>query len=43
MEAEPILHTWKVSGHKARRRVEYTLFGDRADGTNAGIDRPMRI
>lgn len=29
---------WKVSGHKGTVVVEYTLFGDRTDGTYDGID-----
>ena len=29
---------WKVAGHKGTVVVEYTLFGDRADGTYDGID-----
>ncbi len=29
---------WNVSGHKGTVVVEYTLFGDRADGTYDGID-----
>ncbi len=29
---------WAVSGHKGTVVVEYTLFGDRADGTYDGID-----
>jgi len=29
---------WNVSGHKGTVVMEYTLFGDRADGTYAGID-----
>jgi predicted metalloprotease with PDZ domain len=29
---------WNVTGHKGTVVVEYTLFGDRADGTYAGID-----
>lgn len=31
-------YSWKVSGHKGTVVVEYTLFGDRSDGTYAGID-----
>jgi predicted metalloprotease with PDZ domain len=29
---------WNVSGHHGTVLIEYTLFGDRADGTYAGID-----
>jgi predicted metalloprotease with PDZ domain len=29
---------WNVSGHKGTVVMEYTVFGDRADGTYAGID-----
>jgi predicted metalloprotease with PDZ domain len=32
-------HQWNVSGHDGTVRVTYTLFGDRADGTYAQIDR----
>jgi len=31
-------YSWKVSGHKGTVVVQYTLFGDRADGTYDGID-----
>jgi predicted metalloprotease with PDZ domain len=31
-------YQWNVSGHKGTVVVEYTVFGDRADGTFAGID-----
>lgn len=31
-------HEWQVSGHRGRVVFRYTLFGDRADGTYAGID-----
>ncbi len=31
-------YSWKVSGHKGTVVVEYTLFGDRVDGTYDGID-----
>ena len=31
-------YSWKVSGHKGTVVIEYTLFGDRADGTYDGID-----
>jgi predicted metalloprotease with PDZ domain len=34
----PNPHQWNVAGHRGRVRVEYTLFGDRADGTYTGID-----
>ena len=34
----PDLHQWTVSGHAGEVVVEYTLFGDRADGTYTGID-----
>ncbi|MFL6446666.1 MAG: M61 family metallopeptidase [Bryobacteraceae bacterium] len=30
--------TWRVEGHKGTVRFHYTLFGDRTDGTYAGID-----
>jgi predicted metalloprotease with PDZ domain len=32
-------YQWNVSGHKGTVVVEYTLFGDRADGTYDGIDQ----
>ena len=35
--AEP--YSWQVSGHHGTVVFEYTLFGDHADGTYAGIDR----
>lgn len=35
----PNPHQWDVAGHDGTVRVTYTLFGDRADGTYAGIDR----
>lgn len=35
----PDPHQWNVLGHRGFVRVTYTLFGDRADGTYAGIDR----
>jgi predicted metalloprotease with PDZ domain len=35
----PNPHQWNVGGHDGTVRVTYTLFGDRADGTYAGIDR----
>jgi predicted metalloprotease with PDZ domain len=31
-------YSWKVTGHKGTVVVQYTLFGDRADGTYDGID-----
>ncbi|HEV2446823.1 MAG TPA: PDZ domain-containing protein [Candidatus Sulfopaludibacter sp.] len=31
-------YQWNISGHKGIVVVEYTLFGDRADGTYTGID-----
>ncbi|MGI9626357.1 MAG: M61 family metallopeptidase [Longimicrobiales bacterium] len=34
----PDLHQWTVSGHGGQVTVQYTLFGDRIDGTYAGID-----
>ncbi len=37
----PNPHQWDVSGHDGTVTVTYTLFGDRADGTYAGIDRSM--
>ncbi|HEX6007015.1 MAG TPA: hypothetical protein VFY80_03575 [Burkholderiales bacterium] len=35
----PNEHQWNVPRHKGHVRVTYTLFGDRTDGTYAGIDR----
>ena len=35
----PDPHQWNVSGHSGYVRMSYTLYGDRADGTYAGIDR----
>ncbi|MCC9138577.1 M61 family metallopeptidase [Pontibacter silvestris] len=32
------LHQWVVTGHNGSVKVSYTLFGDHADGTYAGID-----
>jgi predicted metalloprotease with PDZ domain len=32
-------NVWHVSGHRGEVRFMYTLFGDRADGTYAGIDQ----
>ncbi|HEX6135609.1 MAG TPA: PDZ domain-containing protein [Longimicrobiales bacterium] len=34
----PNPHQWDVAGHDGTVRVSYTLFGDHADGTYAGID-----
>src|SRR6516162_8852679 len=34
----PTPYQWNVSGHKGTVVVEYTLFGDRADGTYTAID-----
>lgn len=34
----PDLHQWTVSGHGGELVASYTLFGDHADGTYAGID-----
>ncbi len=34
----PDPHRWNVSGHDGTVEVRYTLFGDQADGTFAGID-----
>ena len=31
-------YSWQVSGHKGTVVVQYTVFGDRADGTYDGID-----
>lgn len=39
--SRPNPHQWDVRGHDGTVRVTYTLFGDRADGTYAGIDRHM--
>src|SRR5439155_25765385 len=36
--ARPDLHQWTVSGHGGEVVVTYTLYGDHADGTYAGID-----
>ena len=36
--ARPSPYQWNVSGHKGTVVVEYTVFGDRADGTYDGID-----
>ena len=34
----PNPHQWNVAGHDGTVRITYTLFGDRTDGTYAGID-----
>jgi predicted metalloprotease with PDZ domain len=34
----PDPHQWNVAGHDGTVVIQYTLFGDRADGTYAGID-----
>src|SRR5687767_8723265 len=34
----PNPHQWNISGHDGTVKITYTLFGDRADGTYAGID-----
>ena len=34
----PNPYSWQVSGHRGTVVFEYTLFGDHADGTYAGID-----
>ena len=36
--ARPSPYQWNVSGHKGAVVLEYTVFGDRADGTYDGID-----
>lgn len=36
--ARPDLHEWDVRGHGGEVAVTYTLYGDHADGTYAGID-----
>jgi predicted metalloprotease with PDZ domain len=36
--SRPDLHQWTVSGHGGELVASYTLYGDRADGTYAGID-----
>ncbi len=36
--SRPNSHQWDVSGHHGTVKLTYTLFGDRADGTYAGID-----
>ncbi len=35
---QPNLHVWRVTGHGGTVRLRYRLFGDRIDGTYAGID-----
>jgi len=35
---QPFDYQWNISGHKGTVVVEYTVFGDRADGTFDGID-----
>jgi predicted metalloprotease with PDZ domain len=37
--SRPNNHQWDVAGHGGAVTVTYTLYGDRADGTYAGIDR----
>jgi predicted metalloprotease with PDZ domain len=37
--SRPDPYSWRVAGHKGTVVVEYTLFGDRADGTYDGIDQ----
>lgn len=32
-------HQWNIAGHNGTVRFSYTLYGDQADGTYAGIDR----
>jgi hypothetical protein len=39
--SQPSPHQWNVAGHDGTVRVTLHLFGDRADGTYAGIDRGM--
>jgi predicted metalloprotease with PDZ domain len=34
----PNPHQWNISGHDGTVKITYTLFGDRTDGTYAGID-----
>ena len=36
--SRPSPYQWNVAGHKGVVVVEYAIFGDRADGTYAGID-----
>jgi predicted metalloprotease with PDZ domain len=36
--AQPFDYQWNIAGHKGTVVVEYTVFGDRADGTFDGID-----
>ena len=35
----PDAHGWEVAGHDGTVRMTYTVWGDRVDGTYAGIDR----
>jgi predicted metalloprotease with PDZ domain len=35
---QPFDYQWNISGHKGTVVVEYTVYGDRADGTYDGID-----
>ena len=35
---QPYAYQWNVAGHKGTVVVEYTVYGDRADGTYDGID-----
>lgn len=37
--ARPDAHGWDAAGHDGTVRVSYTVWGDRVDGTYAGIDR----
>ena len=39
MLSRPNPHQWNIAGHDGTVVVTYTLFGDRADGTYAAIDR----
>jgi len=36
--SRPSPYQWNVTGHKGTVVMEYTVYGDRADGTYAGID-----
>lgn len=36
--SRPSPHQWNVTGHNGNVTVQYTLFGDHADGTYTGID-----
>jgi predicted metalloprotease with PDZ domain len=38
MPVRPSLHVWQVTGHGGTVHLRYRLFGDRIDGTYAGID-----